>query len=432
MSPHLKYPPISLDGSCKEATRKKGLILLGVNALLIAVLSLYAIVWWGLTDRIRTARIDFISFHTVGKLLIAGEGQHLYDIQKQTQVQRSLMQNYVFQGGALLFVHPPFQSIVFLPLGILPFVVAYCVWVIVMIWLGWLSVSLLLELPHYSGLLAWSSQIHAAAFCFFPVVVSLIQGQDSLMLLFFLTWAFALLKQGKETYAGAVLAFSLFKFHLVLPLYLVVLLKGRWKVLKGSTYSGLLLLALSFALVGLRGILDYCKLLFEMVTWTNKYNFTPSQMRNLRGMLALVLGEHSRLLSAASLILTGLVLVSLMMAWRGDWNPQSKKFDLQFSLTLLAGLLVGHYLYSHDQSILIPLLFILLGVAQSVTRTIGATILVLMALANPAMAISVVHLGQLHLPVNALYLLILFCSTVYLVHAYASLVSKEGTNPLFR
>jgi Glycosyltransferase family 87 len=415
-----------------EITRKKSRLRGFVNALLFIILSLYGIVWWKSVDRIRTARVDFISFYTVGKMLVAGEGEHLYDIQKQAEVQQPLMQGYVFQGGALLFVHPPFQSLVFLPFGFLPFVVAYCVWVTVMVLLGWLSVSLLLELPHYSGLLAWSSQIHAAAFCFFPVVVSLIQGQDSLMLLFFLTWTFALLKQGKETHAGAVLAFSLFKFHLVLPLYFVFLLKGKWRVLKGSAYSGLFLLALSFAMVGLRGILDYFRLLFEMVTWANKYNFTPSQMRNLRGMLALALGEHSRLLNTASLILTGCVLVSIVMAWRGDWNSQSKKFDLQFSLTLVAGLLIGHYLYSHDQSILVLPFFLLLGVAQSVTRTIRAAIFVLMALANPAMVVSVIDLGGLRLPANTLYLLILFCSTLYFIHVYASPLSKGRADPLFR
>ena len=53
-------------------------------------------------------------------------------------------------------------------------------------------------------------------------------------------------------------------------------------------------------------------------------------------------------------------------------------------------------------------MFTLLGVAQSLTRTTRAAIFVLMALANPAMAISVVDLVQFHLPVNALYLLILF------------------------
>jgi len=365
-------------------------------------------------------------------MLTAGEGQHLYDLERQAQIQQSLMQKYVFQGGALLFVHPPFQSIVFLLFGFLPFLAAYCIWVISMALLAWLSVWLLLRLPEYAGLHVWTSQIHAATFCFFPVVVSLIQGQDSLLLLFFLTWAFVLLKRGKETHGGAVLALSLFKFHLVLPLYFVFLVKGKWKVLKGSTYSALFLLALSFAMVGIRGISDYVRLLSEMVTWSNKYNFTPSQMRNIRGMLALALGEQSRLLNVTALILAGSVLIATVLLWRGAWSPQSQKFDLQFSLTLIAGLLIGHYLYSHDQSILVLPMFILLGVAQSVTRTIGVTIFVLMAVANAAMAIAVVDLGQFHLPVNALYLLILFSFVGYLVRTDASLMPKEMANPLLR
>jgi hypothetical protein len=409
---------------------KRILIRTSLNALLFTILSLYAIVWWKSADRIRTARIDFISFYTVGRMLIAGEGQHLYDIQKQAQTQQLLMQKYVFQGGALLFVHPPFQSILFLLFGLLPFLAAYCIWVISMALLAWLSVWLLLRLPHYPGLQVWSRQIQTATFCFFPVVVSLIQGQDSLLLLFFLTWTLVLLKRGKEIHGGAVLALSLFKFHLVLPLYFVFLVKGKWKVLKGSIYSGLVLLALSFAMVGVRGILDYVRLLSEMVTWSNKYNFTPSQMRNIRGMLALALGERDVLLNAISLILAGCVLISTVLLWRGAWSPQSQKFDLQFSLTLIAGLLIGHYLYSHDQSVLVLPMFILLGVAQSVTRTIDVPIFVLMTLANPAMVISVVDLGQFRLPVNALFLLILFSFVAYLVRTHPTLMPKETANPL--
>jgi hypothetical protein len=93
---------------------------------------------------------------------------------------------------------------------------------------------------------------------------------------------------------------------------------------------------------------------------------------------------------------------------------------LQFSLTLIAGLLIGHYLYTHDQSILVVPFFILLGVAQSATRTIRAAIFVLMALANPAMVVSVINLGGFRLATNALYLAILFCLMAYLVRACAS------------
>ncbi len=404
---------------------KRSLIRSSINALLFTILGLYAIVWWHSADRIRAARIDFISFYAAGKILVAAEGRHLYDLQKQALVQQSLMRNYVFQGGALLFVHPPFESVAFLFLGLLPFLAAYWIWVSAMVLLAGRSVFLLLKFTDYSRLSAWHTQIHAATFCFFPVMISLIQGQDSLMLLFFLTWTFVLLKQGKETYAGAVLACSLFKFHLVLPLYLVLFLKGKWKVLKGSTYSGLLLLALSFAMVGFRGVLGYFRLLEEMVSWSNKYNFTPSQMRNIRGMLVLAFGEHSGLVTTASSVLTGCVLLCMMLAWKGDWNPKHQKFDLQFSLTLVAGALVGHYLYSHDQSILVLPMFTLLGVAQSIPRTMRTAIFVLMALANPAMAISVVELGQFHLPANALYLLILFGWATYVVRAHASLLPKE-------
>jgi hypothetical protein len=84
-------------------------------------------------------------------------------------------------------------------------------------------------------------------------------------------------------------------------------------------------------------------------------------------------------------------------------------------------------LYSHDQSILVLPFFILLGVVQSVTGTVRAGVFVLIALANPAIGLSVVNFGRLRIPVNALYLLILFGSVAYLVSVFADLVSSAST-----
>jgi hypothetical protein len=399
-----------------------------VNAVLVAILSLYAIVWWKSLDRIVAGRIDFMNLYTAGKILISGDGYYLYDIPKQTLVQQSLMRNYVFQGGVLLFIRPPFESIVFLPFGYLSFIVAYCLWVSLMICLACFTIWLLLRLPVYSELRPWSFQIVLATFSFFPVLVSLIQGQDSLMLLFLITWAFTLLKKGQETQAGVILAFSLFKFHLVLPAYLILFVKGKWKVVKGSIYSGFLLFALSIVAVGVQGILGYLKMLSEVTGWTDRFNFNPSKMPNIRGMLTHLLGVHSPFINATSLILTGCIMAAVLMVWKGAWNQNSERFDLQFSLTLMAGLLAGHYLYSHDQSMLVLPFFILLMIAQRVGGAVRTGISLLIAVANPATIIPVAEIGRFHLPINAIYLLLLFASMLYL--SYLLPVPVSGSHDL--
>ena len=358
--------------------------------------------------------MDFISYYMAGKILISGKGNEIYNLAFQSQVQQSLLKGYVFEGGVLAYIHPPFQALVFLPFSYLPFVPAYTTWSVFMFALGFLSTSLLSNLPHYQTLRPWSAQVFLGTFSFFPVFISLVQGQDSLILLFFITWAFTLLKQDRETLAGIVLACALFKFHLVLIIYAVLFVKKRWRVIKGSIYSGLGLLVLSYVTVGFTGIVDYVKLVFRMANWADKYNFNPLQMRNLRGMLTLFLGEQSQMVTLVSLVLGVIVLVTTLKAWKGPWAASDQRFDLQFSASVLAGLLVGHYLYSHDQSVLVLPLFILLSVAQNGTRTLRAGISLLLILANPALMFAFIEFGRLRIPVNVLYLLILFVSFVYL------------------
>ena len=396
--------------------RKKGspTVALVISTGLVATLVLYAVVWLKLYERVASGRVDFISCYTAGKILIAGKGGELYNLKLQSQIQQSLLKGQVFEGGVLAYVHPPFQALVFLPFSYLSFPVAYSAWSVFMSALGLFSISFLLKLPHYQALRPWSTQIFLATFCFFPVFISLVQGQDSLMLLFFIAWAFTLLKQKRDTQAGIVLACALFKFHLVLIIYGVLLVKKRWRVIRGSIYSSLGLLVLSYATVGFTGIVDYVKLVSQMASWTGRYNFNPLQMRNLRGMLTLLLGGNPPMVTWLSLILGVFVLAITLRAWKGPWDASDRKFDLQSSLLVIAGLLVGHYLYSHDQSILVLPLFILLSIAQNGSKTLRTGIFLLLILANPALMFAFIEFGRFRIPINVLYLLMLFASFVYL------------------
>src|SRR5438132_592011 len=122
--------------------RSSSTIVVVISWGLITTLALYGVVWLKLYERVSSGRVDFISYYMAGKILISGKGNEIYNLAFQSQVQQSLLKGYVFEGGVLAYIHPPFQALVFLPFSYLPFVPAYTTWSVFMFALGFLSTSL--------------------------------------------------------------------------------------------------------------------------------------------------------------------------------------------------------------------------------------------------------------------------------------------------
>ena len=85
---------------------------------------------------------------------------------------------------------------------------------------------------------------------FFPIFLDLYQGQDAVLLLLLLVCALRSLCVQKDALGGAFLALGLFKFHLVIPVVLVLILVGRRRVLAGFLPTALALVAVSAAIAG--------------------------------------------------------------------------------------------------------------------------------------------------------------------------------------
>ena len=82
--------------------------------------------------RVLKGNSDFLAQYTAGQLLLQGQGEHLYDVKAQNQVQSkvlaSLNSDVQFAEGLLLFTHPPFVALSYVPVARLPFVTGFLVW----------------------------------------------------------------------------------------------------------------------------------------------------------------------------------------------------------------------------------------------------------------------------------------------------------------
>jgi len=316
---------------------------------------LHAWMFFSFRREIAAGYPDFTSSYTAGKSIIQGRSRQLYDLETQFAIQHEFASEVKNRENPLPFNHPPFEALLFAPLALLPYVTAYIVWAV-------LNISLILgfwhllrpRLPALHALLPALPLL--AMFAFFPVAMALMQGQDSILLLFFYGLAFLGLAKGRAFVAGLCLGLALFKFQLVLPFVLVLVLKRQWKAAAGFATTAFVLLWVSVAVVGWSGVIAYPEFLLRLTRSGARVGIDPRDMPNLRGLVAGSL-HWAGLPAALLIIVLSVALLALVSHW---WRMQSRhQFVLGFSLCLTITIITSYHLQVHDLSLLIlPMLLV--------------------------------------------------------------------------
>lgn len=319
-------------------------------------------------------------------MLLDGHGHQLYDVNLQRQYQAA----YAGRIGTL-YIHPPFESMLYVVVAWLPLGRAYLLWTL-------LSLAFLAAAAcrlAKDALRAWDWRILlAASLTFVPLLLCLLQGQDSLLLLLLLVLAFTDLRRDHVFSAGCWLGLALFKFQLVLPLTLVlVLTEGRGRriaLAKGFSLLALALAGLSAAISGWSVFIVYPKFLLHLQSQTFA-GIGPQAMANFRG-LAYMLFHHDRSPRAVAFlsVLSAAALGKALMEWKhvgsasglAPVTETQDEFDLGFANTVLFALLVSFHLNPHDLSLLLLPISVLLHRAFArtpLTRSANWAILGLLA-----------------------------------------------------
>lgn len=279
---------------------------------------------------------DFPDFYVAARMVREGAGHELYS----AAVQQEFQIRYAGRVGTY-FIHPPFETLLYLPFAQWPMERAYLLWSL-------LNVGLLLLTARITArqmLPGWDWQMLAAgALLFTPVLLNFIQGQDSALLLFLLAMAFAALKRGQPLVAGAWLGCGLFKFHLVLPIAVVFLFGKRWRVLGGFAAGAVVLALVSAAISGRGWLVAYARFLGELAKLPMA-GIHPDEMANLRGLVALLFPASIwiPLTAASSLVVLGLAI-------RGCSRTG---LELGFANAVVAAALLSYHLSPHDLSVLL-------------------------------------------------------------------------------
>jgi hypothetical protein len=310
-------------------------------------------VFWRSANGIAIGLSDFASFYTAAEILHDGRGHQLYDLDLQEKVQRSVMPEAVKErGGILPFNHPAFESIVFLPLTVFSLHIAFWIWfsinigfLFAVIWVLRKYLPLLGQAPFY----LWA----AGCLSFPPIAITLIQGQDSIVLLFFYCMAFIALRRQTEFSAGGWIAAGLFKFQVSLPFIVPLLLRRRWRIIAGFCFVGTSLAIISLGTVGFDGLLQYPNYVWRLDHDPTFGWLVPFRTPNLRGLiLSLPLSSYPPLCDALLAILSVVLVAAGAFAWRTGSTPNYRSLYRAFAGNLLISVLLSYHILMHDLSVL--------------------------------------------------------------------------------
>jgi len=336
---------------------------------------------------------DWAGFYLAGRMVADGRSAYLYELAAQVDYQQRL---FGMVRSTVPFNHPPFEALVFAPLSLLPFAQSLYLWALINVLLlfataHWLRPLLSAEIP-------WrEAAVWCPALAFAPIAVALMQGQDSVLQLFFFALAFIALKRNRDALGGGVLALALIKWHLVVPVALILLLRREVKAITGFAAAAAALMLVSIAAAGVDGAMQYPMLL----KYTAELLDLPNAMPNVRGFIA-AFSVGETFLRVATIAISVVVFLLAAVAPR----PAEKRglwFDLDFGLAITVAALVGYHVYLHDLTILFLPLILLTSALVEHKRWLGLLVPSLF-LFLPAYLIAFggAYLGMLAIPVTAL------------------------------
>lgn len=322
---------------------------------LVSMVAIHLFFLWAIRDRIALGDPDFTVFYTAAKMLRAGQGTHLYDPVAEQAIQRRFTSDPDLRQGPLPYIHPPFEALLFVPLTLFPYSDAFWIWNITN--LGLLSiVAGLLRNFVPPQITFWDALL--ALMAFFPVFANFHQGQDAILLLFLVVLGYRAFASGHDFAAGCWWGLGIFKYHLILPLILILVCWRGMKLLSGFLTTGSLAALLSLFLVGWRGAISYFGYVWHVISIPGYGRIPFRQLPNLAGLVAgwTASGNENpalRLAVLATSIALLLAVICLRTTERGPF------LELKFSCAVIAAVLVGYSTNTYDLSLLaLPLALI--------------------------------------------------------------------------
>ncbi|MEA2644142.1 MAG: hypothetical protein QOG08_1168, partial [Chloroflexota bacterium] len=291
---------------------------------------------------------DFFSFYSGAKLFVTRGGSAVYDLVLQREIQIQVTSQPADRFIVLPYFHPPYYTLLIAPLGYLTYRQAYIAMAVFNVILAAVLVVLLVR---SSLTIHGRATVVAAALIagFFPLFVTILQGQSDLVVLVPLAAAYVAWARGRLGWAGIFTALALSKPQLLLLIPVLFLARRAWRALGGFAAVLVALGAISVAGLGFGPVGSYLK---ALAAWaiggslpTNgQLAYTDPAVYSLKNILQMLPGATT---TALVILVLLLALAALSLSWRPD------KPRLDFALAVAASLVLSPHQNVHDLALLV-------------------------------------------------------------------------------
>ena len=319
--------------------------------LVVSIVGTHTFFLWRVRDRIVRADPDFTSFYGAGKILRDGHAAELYDFHTQQKTQAEFSSNADIRKGPLPYIHPPYEALLFVPLTFLPYTAAFAVWECLNLLILFLICRLLRDdIGGLRALPLW--QMVVLCLAFFPVLANFHQGQDAVLLLLIVVLAFRNLEHDRDSVAGCWLGLGIFKYHLILPLALILVIWRGRKVLMAFAAVACTTVLASVAVVGWQGAARYPVFVWQVVSEPRFGGLPFHRMPDLMGLIAgwPLTGKIGWPVQIV-VIAASLALLAIVVRLRPEEGGED--FRLCFSCAVILAVLLGYCTNTYDLSLLI-------------------------------------------------------------------------------
>jgi hypothetical protein len=181
---------------------------------------------------------------------------------------------------------------------------------------------------------------------FAPLFYTILLGNFGLILAICTLQFYLAIQNNRAAASGLWLAAASVKPQSIVLLGVLLVASRRWRAVLIAGIASALIFTTTGLLLGWRIWLDFARILLEVGQLSGKMGIEPTEMFNLRGLLASLMGEGaSGVVSAISL--AAFVVTVLGVAWM--WQKLDRRpFGLKFALTICLGLLFSLHLYPQD------------------------------------------------------------------------------------
>lgn len=297
----------------------------------------------------RPAGADFIAFYNGGRILNEFGGERLYDLGLQDNLYKEAHPWH--RDHTMWYVNAPFLAQAFRPLATLPYAWACVVWSILSA-LFYAAAGALVWPRGLSSRWLSAPVLTVASFPAFAVD-AWTGGQLSSLTALVLAAAFRLYRERKFAWSGAVLALSLYKPTIALPLAGFLLIAGELRVIAGYVLGAATVGLVSLATVGfsgLRAFVDTMRMYSRFTSSGQNPLTVEYKCIDLNHFMRSLAGGNATMGFALFVLLAAAAFLFIVIEWRKA--KAAGAGEAMWAVGITSALLLNLYVPLYDATLL--------------------------------------------------------------------------------